>query len=179
MIRHGWSMSLFHASQQWATMSSWLVNTRLESQFWGMNCQTFSAGLSSGERGGSGRSVMFRGTTRAFDMCQPAWSRTRIAWAAGSTAVLISSRWACMAAVSAKGMTSAAPLPSFGQMAPKMYAHFVRWSCGARGRVPRRAQRLVIRFFWPTRASSWNQTSMRLPRAWCCRTPATAAGKFF
>ena len=30
-----------------------------------MNCQTFSTGFSSGERGGSGRSVMFPGTTSA------------------------------------------------------------------------------------------------------------------
>ena len=35
------------------------------------------------------------------------------------------------------GMTSPAPLPFLGQIAPKMYAHLVRWSCGARGRVPR------------------------------------------
>ena len=46
-------------------------------------------------------------------------------------------------------MTSAAPLPFFGQIAPKMYAHLVRWSCGARGRVPRFAQRRVMEFFWP------------------------------
>jgi transposase len=30
----------------------------------------------------------------------------------------------------------------------------VRWSCGAEGRVPRRAQRRVIVFFWPILASS-------------------------
>ena len=84
-----------------------------------------------------------------------------------------------MAAVSAKGMTRAAPLPSFGQIAPKRYAHWVRWSWGARGRVPRRAQRRVIRFFWPTRASSWNQTSIRLPQASRAAISATTAGKFF
>jgi len=37
-------------------------------------------------------------------------------------------------------------------MAPKMYVEAVRWSRGAEGRVPRFAQRLVILFFWPTRA---------------------------
>jgi hypothetical protein len=44
-------------------------------------------------------------------------------------------------------MTKPAPLPFFGQIAPKMYAHLVRWSCGARGRVPRFAQRRVMAFF--------------------------------
>ena len=35
----------------------------------------------------------------------------------------------------------------------------MRWSCGANGLVPRRAQRRVILFFWPILASSANQTS--------------------
>jgi hypothetical protein len=61
-MRHGWSMSSFQASQQWATMSSWLRKTRFESQLSRRNCQTFSTGLSSGERGGSGRSVVLSGT---------------------------------------------------------------------------------------------------------------------
>jgi hypothetical protein len=39
------------------------------------------------------------------------------------------------------GMTSPAPLPFFGQIAPKMYAHLVRWSCGARRRRPARGPR--------------------------------------
>jgi hypothetical protein len=39
-------------------------------------------------------------------------------------------------------------------MAPKIQTERVRWSSGAEGRVPRRAQRRVILFFWPTRASS-------------------------
>jgi len=36
----------------------------------------------------------------------------------------------------------------------------VRWSRGAMGRVPRLAQRRVILFFWPMRASSANQISI-------------------
>ena len=36
------------------------------------NCQTFSTGFSSGERGGSGRSVRFPGTTSAPARCHPA-----------------------------------------------------------------------------------------------------------
>ena len=36
----------------------------------------------------------------------------------------------------------------------------MRWSRGARGRVPRFAQRRVILFFWPIRASSANQISI-------------------
>jgi len=35
---------------------------------------------------------------------------------------------AAIAGVSHQGMTSPAPLPFFGQIAPKMYAHLVRWS---------------------------------------------------
>jgi hypothetical protein len=57
------------------------------------------------------------------------------AWAPGATAAL-------------------APLASAGQMAPKMQARVVRWSCGARGRVPHPANLRVILFFCPTLASS-------------------------
>ena len=42
-------------------MSSKDLKTRFDSQFARMNCQMFSWGLSSGERGGSGRSVMLPG----------------------------------------------------------------------------------------------------------------------
>jgi hypothetical protein len=37
-----------------------------------MNCQMFSWGLSSGERGGSGISEILLGTLRACDLCHPA-----------------------------------------------------------------------------------------------------------
>ena len=37
------------------------LNIRFDSQFCRMNCQIFSWGLSSGARGGSGRSDMFLG----------------------------------------------------------------------------------------------------------------------
>jgi hypothetical protein len=84
-----------------------------------------------------------------------------------------------MAAVLQRGMTIAAPFPCFGQMAPKMYAEAVRWSLGAEGRVPRRAHRRVIPFFWPTLASSWNHTSIRLPLATPSAISASAVGKFF
>jgi hypothetical protein len=55
------------------------------------------------------------------------------------------------------------PVPRAGQIAPKRSAEAVRWSFGAEGRVPRRAQRRVMVFFCPTRASSQNQTSIGLP----------------
>ena len=48
------------------------VKTRLESQLSRMNCQTFSTGLSSGDFGGMAMIVMFGGTIRCVDMCQPA-----------------------------------------------------------------------------------------------------------
>ena len=53
----------------------------------------------------------------------------------------------------------------------------MRWSRGALGRVPRFAQRRVILFFWPIRASSENQISI-LPLAidfW--RAMASTRGK--
>src|ERR1700734_2763860 len=65
-----------------------------------------------------------------------------------------------MASVLHLGMMRAAPFPCLGQIAPKIKAEAVRWSVGALGRVPRLAQRRVILFFWPMRASSANQTSM-------------------
>jgi hypothetical protein len=47
-------------------MSSKDLKTRFDSQFARMNCQMFSCGLSSGERGGSGRSEMLPGALRSF-----------------------------------------------------------------------------------------------------------------
>ena len=55
----------------------------------------------------------------------------------------------------------------------------MRWSRGLRGRVPRLAQRRVILFFWPMRASSWNQTSILAPAAFRLAIFASRSGKFF
>ena len=82
-----------------------------------------------------------------------------MACAPGSTERLISARWACLASVLAKGMTRATPRPRPGQIAPKMWAHFARWLCGARGRVPLRAQRRANAPLWPTRISSSHEGS--------------------
>src|SRR5215212_7411415 len=60
-----------------------------------------------------------------------------------------------------------------------MKAEAVRRSRGADGRVPRLAQRRVILFFWPTRASSANQISSGLPSASWVAISATRAGKVF
>ena len=70
-MAQGRAMSLFQASAHRTTISSQVLKTRLESQFWRMYCQTFSARLSSGDLGGSGIKVMFRGTQRALAVCQP------------------------------------------------------------------------------------------------------------
>jgi hypothetical protein len=70
-------------------------------------------------------------------------------------------------------------LPSRGQMAPKTQAEQVRWSRGAEGRLPRLAHLRVILFFWPIRASSWNQISISVPRASWAAISASWAGKFF
>jgi hypothetical protein len=48
---------------------------------------------------------------------------------------------------------------------------------GAEGRVPRLAQRRVILFFWPIRASSWNQTSIAVPRGRATLIFARSAAK--
>ena len=50
-----------------------VLKTRLESQLSRINCQTFSTGLSSGARGGSGIRVILSGTSRAREVCHPAW----------------------------------------------------------------------------------------------------------
>src|SRR5215472_9824619 len=103
-----------------------------------------------------------------------------MAWAAGATVAAISARWKFIASVLQAGMIRAAPLTSFGQTAPKMEVEAVRWSRGALGRVPRLAQRRVILFFWPMRASSANQISICHGQAPpCAQLPPGARGSFF
>ena len=65
-------MSLFQASQHRVTMSSYDLKILLDNQLSRMNCQMFSTGFSSGDRGGSNKSVMFGGTTSLPVVCQPA-----------------------------------------------------------------------------------------------------------
>ena len=43
--------------------------------------------------------VMLAGTIRRVDMCQPAWSTKRMAWAAGATVAAISARCRLIASV--------------------------------------------------------------------------------
>ena len=76
-----------------------------------------------------------------------------------------------------KGSTSPAPLPCSGQIAPKIQADFVRWSLGAEGRVPRLAQRRMILFVCPIRASSWNHISIGVPFGRALLTFASSAAK--
>jgi hypothetical protein len=47
------------------------LKTRFESQFWRMKSQRFSTGLSSGDFGGSGRIVMFRGHDQVIEHVPP------------------------------------------------------------------------------------------------------------
>ena len=72
IIFHGWSMSLFQASQLRATISSDDLKTRLDNQLSRMNCHMFSTGFSSGDLGGNGRSVMLGGITSLPVVCHPA-----------------------------------------------------------------------------------------------------------
>ena len=60
-----------------------------------------------------------------------------------------------------------------GQIAPKMSVGAVRWSWGAEGLVPRRAQRRAILSFWPTLASSASQTSTPSRPTPCARPIAS------
>jgi hypothetical protein len=68
-----------------------------------------------------------------------------------------------MASLLHRGMTMPAPLPSAGQMAPKIRAEALRWSLGAEGLVPRLAQRRVSLVCWPIRASSCHHSSIGVP----------------
>ena len=83
-----------------------------------------------------------------------------------------------IASVLQLGRTSAAPLPCSGRWR-RRYRSRRYADRGRGGRVPRLAQRRVILFFWPMRASSANQISIvsirRLSRA---RSPP-GGGKFF
>jgi hypothetical protein len=47
------------------------------------------------------------------------------------------------------------------------------------GRVPRGAQRRVILFFWPTRASSCHHSSISVLAGSAARTASNVAGTFF
>jgi hypothetical protein len=66
MIFQAWSISVFQTQRQRSTMSSKDLKTRFDNQFALMNCQMFPWGLSSGERGGSGKSEMLPGALRPF-----------------------------------------------------------------------------------------------------------------
>ena len=65
---------------------------------------------------------MVLGTARLLVVCHAARSSSSTACARRFTVRAISSRWRCMASVSACGMASAAPTPRAGQMAPNRVA---------------------------------------------------------
>src|SRR6516164_2690461 len=103
-----------------------------------------------------------------------------MAWAAGATVAAISARCKFIASVLQAGMIRAAPLPSFGQTAPKMLVEAVRWSRGALGPVPRLAQRRVILFFWPCGPRRRTRfLSCRGQSPSCAQLPPGARGSFF
>ena len=59
-------MSLFHASQQMATISSYELKMRFDNQLSRMNCHIFFTGLSSGVLDGNGMIVMLFGIVLIF-----------------------------------------------------------------------------------------------------------------
>ncbi len=72
MIVHGCSISLFQASDEIATISSYDLKMRLLSQLSRMYCHIFSTGFNSGDLGGKNSSVMLGGITNLAVVCQPA-----------------------------------------------------------------------------------------------------------
>ena len=93
---------------------------RFESQLSRRNCQMFSCGLSSGHLAGIGMSVMLEGhdeparkmPSGLIDEERRRVRRRDLSGDFGEVQVL--------GLVSHRGMMSAAPLPCFGQIAPKM-----------------------------------------------------------
>ena len=72
MIVHVRSISLFQASDEIATISSYDLKMRLLSQLSRMYCHIFSTGFSSGDLGGKNSSVMLGGITSLSVVCHPA-----------------------------------------------------------------------------------------------------------
>ena len=96
-----------------------------------MNCQTFSTGFRSGPLAGSGISVIFGGTASRSDRCHPARSSSSTARAPGAAVVAISAGCRFIVVTLQRGRTRPAPLPSPGQIVPKISVQAVRWSFGA------------------------------------------------
>src|SRR5829696_817858 len=84
-----------------------------------MNCQTFSAGLSSGHLGGSTTSVMLSGSTRPAERCHPAWSTTSTACLPGATSAAISARCRFIASGVAGGQDERGSLAIAGADSPE------------------------------------------------------------
>jgi len=64
MIVQGRSVSFFHASQHRSAIWSQNAKILFDNQLSQMNCHMFSTGVSSGDPGGSGRSMTFGGIER-------------------------------------------------------------------------------------------------------------------
>ena len=179
MIR---SLSLFQASQQWSTMSSKDLKIRFESQFSRMNCHTFSCGFSSGhfcrqrDQRDVGRDDQSAREMPAslIDEKGDVGTRCDLGGDFGEVEV----HRLCIA--SWHGTLERRALAVLGTDRAEDIGQAVRWSFGALGRVPRLAQRRVILFFWPTRASSANQTSMAVgSMPFSCPICARRSGRLF
>ena len=92
---------------------------RFESQFSGMNCHVFlrvefRVFCRQGDQRDVWRDDQFGRETPARMIDEKSGVAPGAIW------VAISARWRFIASVSQRGMTSAAPLPSLGQIAPKI-----------------------------------------------------------
>ena len=124
--------------------------------------------------------VMLAGTTSAWTGASPPdRAGARRARRARRSAA-ISARCRFIASVLQAGRIKAAPLPSFRADRAEDVGRRGALIAGRAGRVPRLAQRRVILFFWPIRASSANQISiLSLSSAFSRAISSRRAGKLF
>ena len=81
-------------------------------------------------------------------------------------------------AVLSRSLTNPSARPVAGQTVVSTWRLAYAVCFGAVGRVPRSAQTLVSDPFWPNRASSSNQTSIRSP-GWVAATSARRPERLF
>ena len=153
-------MKLFHASEQALTISSYPLKQRFAKWCCRNQLQTCSMGFSSGEYGGIFIMVMLGISAAISSVCHPAPSMTTMAWRPAGVAFEICCKCWIMMSLFTQGLIKASVFPLLGQTAPNRCAYSNCCCLTALGRDPRLAQRRVVVFCWPKRASSWNHISI-------------------
>lgn len=122
MMFSGMAIGRFQAAQAASAMSPQVSKTRLDSHVWRRYGRTFSTGLSSGAYGRRRGLVLFGHSERAGGVpCGAAEQEHGVGAGADDARDLVDAV-CCIASVFAMGMTTAAPAPQTGQMAPNGYA---------------------------------------------------------